>query len=220
MTNNHTTPEEIARLRSDLATIHSAMDDTLPFTRTDIRFYWLFIASIGVFISMELLGWNRGANGYIATLPLLVPLLAYLAYQWRNSRIDSQTSPSVKKEYRFSMIAAPLLLGGLLLLRKWGTSLAIPQQTFNGIGTCLLGLVMVIASFSSFSSSYQYRRITLRYMGIMTALAGIAIPYIQPGSIYLFACIYGFVTLIPYTLWSQHLLKKQETSEPSTPNAL
>lgn len=220
MTNNHATPEEIARLRSDIATIHSAMDDSLPFTRADIRFYWAFIAAIAACMVMDMLGWSKGASRLLAIAPLLITALAYLAFLWGKSRATSPTKPIVKKEYGFTIIAGPLLLAVLMVTRKWGKSLSIPEQTFGGIGACLLGLILFIVSFYSFSSSCTYRRISLRYVGIMIALAGVVFPYLRPESIYLAAYIFGFVTLVPYTLWSQSLLKRQEISDGSTANAL
>ena len=220
MTNNQATPEEIDRLRSDIATIRSAMDDTLPFTRTDIRFYWAITAAIGVCMAMELLGWSKGANRLLAMSPLLISFLAYLAYQWRKSRASSLTNPTVKKEYHFAIIAAPLLLAGLMAMRKWGKSLSISEHTFNGIGTSMLGLIMITISFHGSFSTSTYHRFSLRYFGTITALTGFVIPYISPQSICLAAYIYGFVALVPYIFWSRSLLKKQENSDHRTANVL
>lgn len=220
MTTNHATPEEIARLRSDIATIHSAMDDTLPFTRTDIRFYWAFIAGTGVCLAMELLGWSKGMSRPLAITPLLIPALAHLVYQWKKSRADSPTKPAVKKDYRFAIIAGPLLLATLMVLRKWGKSLSITEQTFTGISACLLGLVILIASFYSFSSRSKYYRLSLRYFGMMIALVGFVFPYLKQESMYLAACIFLLVALVPYVFWLQSLLKKQEISDGSTDHAL
>lgn len=220
MTANRATPEEIARLRSDIATIRSAIDDSLPFTRTDIRFYWVFVAAFGVCMAIEVLGWTKGMSRWLAVMPLVIPTLAYLGYLWRKSLATSQTRPVVKKEYRFAIIGGPLLLAGLLLLRKWAASLSISEHVFNGIGLSMVGLLIFIASFFSFSSACRYRRISMRYLGIMTGLTGLAVPYIRPESIYLAACVFGIVSLVPFTLWSQSLLKRQENSDPSTANAL
>ena len=220
MTTNHATPEEIARLRSDIATIHTAMDDTLPFTRTDIRFHWVFVAAAGVCLAIELLGWSQGMNRHLALLPLSIAALAHLAHLWKKSRVTSQTKPALKRDYRFTIIAAPLLLAALMLLRKWGKSLSISEQAFSGIGASLIGIVLFIASFYNFSSSSKYYRISLRYFGIMLALVGFIVPYLRKETMYTAVFIYLIVTLVPYLLWSQSLLKKQETLDESTAHAL
>jgi hypothetical protein len=220
MTNNHATPEEIARLRSDIATIQSAMDDSLPFTRTDIRFSWAFLAALGVCLVMELLGWCEGVSRLLAMTPALIPASAHLVYQWRKSRAASETKPAVKKDYRFAIIAGPLLLVALTALRKWGKSFSISEQTFSGISGSLVGLILVIASFYGSSSLSRYHRVSLRYSGIMIALVGFIFPYLRQESMYAAVYIFFIVALVPYILWLQVLLKKQEISDGSAANAL
>ena len=220
MTTNHATPEEIARLRSDMATIHAVLDDSLPFTRTDIRFYWVYIAASGLCLAMELLGWSKDLNRWLAITPLLIPASAHLVYQWRKSRAASETKPAVKRDYRFAIIGGPLLLAALLVLRKWGKSLSISEQTFSGIGASFLGFILIIASFYNFSSQSRYHRISLRYIGIMIALVGFVFPYLRKESMHMGAYIFLLFALVPYTLWLQFLLKKQEISDGSTDHAL
>lgn len=220
MTNNHATPEEIARLRSDLAIIHTALDDSLPFTRTDIRFYWAITAAMVACLVMELLGWSKGVNRLLTITPILVPALAQLAYQWKKSRANSEAKPAVKKEYRFAIIAGPFLLAALTVLRKWGKSFSISEQTFTGISASLVGLILVIASFYGSPSLSRYHRVSLRYFGIIIASVGFIFPYLRQESMYVAVYIFFIVTFVPYILWMQVLLKGQGISDGSTANAL
>ena len=176
MKENTTSPEEIARLRSDLDTIQTAIGGSLPFEKNDIRFCWAVAAALLICAILHYSGFNQGSGLYLSITPLLLTAAAYFIYMALRSRRRSDAAPVIKKEYRFAVFIMALLLIGLLLFKKWAISQGIEVRSFDAICVMTLGIATFAMAFLPFSAHRAFRRLSIGTAGVMMLIMGILLP--------------------------------------------